>query len=226
VTVVSDNDADVFERLSGIRPTVASNGVSDEAFALPKDTSSTVEVVFIAHLGWRPNIDAAQWMAMSVWPYVREALPDAVLRLIGRSPSPEVRRLAAADIVVDGDVDSVLPFLARARIATAPLLAAGGTRLKIIEALATGTPVVATGLGALGLEHLVDETYFVIADDPAVFAAEVVRLSTGSAAPVTIRASVRSYGWTEALEPLVAEVRRVSAEAGMPSPSDAPRRGE
>jgi glycosyltransferase involved in cell wall biosynthesis len=211
LTVVSDNDADVFERLSGVRATVASNGVSDEAFAIQKQATSPAEVVFIAHLGWRPNIDAAQWIAGAVWPHVRELLPGAVLRLVGRSPASEVRALATTDVLVDGDVASVSPFLARATVGTAPLLAAGGTRLKIIESLASGTPLVATRLGALGLEHLADERFLSIADDPRAFAEQIVRLASTPGNPDLIRGAVGEYRWIEALAPLVAAVREVIA---------------
>ncbi|WP_285657156.1 glycosyltransferase [Actinomycetospora sp. NBRC 106375] len=209
VTAVSDNDADVFERLSGVRPAVASNGVSGDAFSLAAQiVGEPPEIVFVAHLGWRPNIDGAQWLVTAVWPHVRGALPGALLRLVGRSPAPEVLGLASHDVLIDGDVESVLPYLARARVSTAPLLAAGGTRLKIIEGLATGTPVVATRLGALGLEALVDRTFFVIADDPKVFADEIVRLAAQRTCPDVVRDSVRQYSWAEALSPLVDEVCR------------------
>ncbi|MCL1800566.1 MAG: glycosyltransferase family 4 protein, partial [Promicromonosporaceae bacterium] len=158
VVTVSDTDRDYLGRDSHARAISAPNGVADEAFAVADEISDSDGpiAVFIAHLGWRPNIDGAKWLAEQVWPQVKAQVPDARLELVGRTPSAEVLALADSGLGVSihGDVPSVYPYLARAAAATAPLWTAGGTRLKILEALATGTPVVATSLGALGLAHL------------------------------------------------------------------------
>jgi polysaccharide biosynthesis protein PslH len=103
---------------------------------------------------------------------------------------------------VIADVPSTLPHLAAATVATAPLQASGGTRLKILEALATGTPVVATPLGAMGLEHLAGSGLDVEAS-PEAFAAAVLRRIDAPGDPAAIRAAVEPYRWTNALQPLL-----------------------
>ena len=178
---------------------VAPNGVGDQGFQTRHDPGDTV--VFVAHLGWRPNIDAAIWLVQHVWPEVRRHAPWLRLQLVGRSPHRDVRDLRADDIEIFGDVPSVGPFLSRARVATAPLLAAGGTRLKIVEALSYGVPVVSTTLGALGLEERFGSV-LQIADDPAEFARRIVGLASASPDPDTVRVLAADLRWPSTLNEL------------------------
>jgi polysaccharide biosynthesis protein PslH len=199
VAVVSQHDKDELSRiLDGPRPfiVVAPNGLSEEGFNL--DVPRAEEVVFVGHLGWRPNIDAAEWLCKEVWPEVLKARPNAKLNLVGKSPHIRVRRLAGPSVSLHADVPSVMPFVARACVATAPLLAAGGTRFKILEALSCGTPVVATALGALGLEEI-GSPALEICDRPTDFAAAVVKMLDQEFDRDEIRSRVRSYRWPAAL---------------------------
>jgi glycosyltransferase involved in cell wall biosynthesis len=120
-------------------------------------------------------VDGALWLGSKVWPLVRAARPDARLALVGREPSAAVRDLAARDVDVTGTVADVQPYLARAGLALAPLRAGGGSRLKILEALAAGRPVVATKVGAEGLDDLVGHGV-VVADDARSFADAMLAL--------------------------------------------------
>ena len=214
VSVVSAKDA---ERLPARprRAVTALNGWEPRP-VLPPATEPVA--VFVGTLGWKPNADAAQWLAREVWPLVRAASPSALASLVGRDPSPATLALAGDGLTVTGTVPDVQPYLARARVALAPLRAGGGTRLKILEALAAGRPVVATSVGADGLEELVGSGV-VIADEPADFAKRVVelledpqqaeRLGLAGAAAVADRYSWDRVltPWAEAVEELVAERR-------------------
>lgn len=210
VLAVSDHDAQQLAALNssvGAAIRVAPNGVADRAFETEKRPSDALEVVFIGHLGWQPNVDAAEWLVSAVWPRVRALDPHARLRIVGRSPRPSLVELDGRDgVTVHGDVPDTMPFLSRARVATAPLLAAGGTRLKILEALATGTPVVATPLGALGLEAVAESGALVIAESAEDFARAVVSVAEAGPAPQQVRATVDAYRWDSALTPLVDDV--------------------
>jgi glycosyltransferase involved in cell wall biosynthesis len=133
----------------------------------------TPTAVFVALLGWRPNSDAALWLVQKVWPLVRAEVPGARLLLVGRDPSPDVVALAADDVIVTGTVPEVRPYLAEARVATAPLLSGGGTRLKVLEALDAGRPLVSTSVGIDGLDDLVGHGA-VVADSPQEFARAMI----------------------------------------------------
>jgi polysaccharide biosynthesis protein PslH len=164
-------------------------------------------VIFVALFGWRPNADAAVWLAERVWPLVRRRRPDARLLLVGRSPTQRVRRLAGPDVTVTGTVPDVRPFLARARVAVAPLRSGGGTRLKVLEALDAGRPVVATGIGVEGLEDLVGDGV-VVADTPEQMSAALCDLlaDPGRARELGARgrrAVAERYAWDATLAPLL-----------------------
>jgi glycosyltransferase involved in cell wall biosynthesis len=205
IVTVSEHDATTMRRAPGVADVVISpNGVADAAFGVVRAPAKYPTVVFIAHLGWRPNVDAAHWLVDVVWPAVRRQYPTARLRLVGRRPAKSILRFDGVEgISVHPDVPSTLPYLADAAVATAPLLAAGGTRLKILESMATGTPVVSTSLGALGLEHLAREGAMSIADKPELFADALVQFIESPKDPETIRQQVDSYRWERALQPLV-----------------------
>jgi polysaccharide biosynthesis protein PslH len=132
----------------------------------PLEPAAAPTAAFVATLGWAPNVDAAVWFGQEVWPEVRRRSPDARLLLVGRDPSRSVRALASSSVEVSGTVCDVRPYLAQARVAVAPLRSGGGTRLKILEALDAGRPVVATSVAVDGLEDLIGEGV-VVADDSA-----------------------------------------------------------
>lgn len=133
-------------------------------------------LLFIGQLDYLPNAEAARFLIDSVWPAVRERLPEARLRIAG--PSSEVlgspSRLPPG-VEVTGVVPRLEPLYARTAVACAPIHAGGGTRLKILEAAAFGRPVVSTRLGAEGLD-LRDGEEIVLRDDARGFAAACCRL--------------------------------------------------
>lgn len=204
ITVVSEHDGDELKTLMGPNQprliVVAPNGVGDAGFELDPEREN--DVVFVAHLGWTPNVSAAVWLVEEVWPYVLDSMPEARLKLVGRSPARNVLSLASSSVSVHADVDSVLPYVARARVATAPLLAAGGTRLKILEALSCGTPVVSTSLGALGLTHLPGDSLTVV-DEPYGFAQALLHRLRSTSDRGKIRGSAEPSRWPLALRPLM-----------------------
>jgi polysaccharide biosynthesis protein PslH len=127
---------------------------------------------------YHPNRNAVRYFRHSIWPELRERWPDLVWRLVGKNAAA-VRPFTAGDarIEVFGEVDDAVRELARAQVAVVPLLAGSGTRLKILEAWAAGTPVVSTSLGAEGLPAR-DGEHLLIADGAADFTNAVSRLLT------------------------------------------------
>ena len=123
-------------------------------------------VGFIGSLDFRPNQVAVRWILDELWPRVVELQPDARLSIAGSSPPQWLRRRGI------GEVGSAEEFMRRAAVFIAPLFAGGGMRIKVLEAMALGKPVVATTIGAGGI----DCSDIVIADDAASFADAVVRL--------------------------------------------------
>jgi glycosyltransferase involved in cell wall biosynthesis len=115
-------------------------------------------ILFVGHLGYPPNVDAAERLAGAILPRIRQALPGAKLTLAGRSPKPAVRALAGLpDVELVEDPQDVASLLSRAHLSIIPLAAGGGTRIKILEAMAWGVPVIATPLAAEGLDLVENE---------------------------------------------------------------------
>lgn len=177
VAAVSEDDRRTFETtygLSNVR--VIDTAVDTTAFTPPSERSTAPRVVFVGSLDWLPNEDGLTFFASAVWPHIRSRRPDAECEIVGRNPSAAIGRLARAEgFRLSANVPDVRPHLAAAAVSVVPLRIGGGTRLKIFESMAMGTPVVSTTLGAEGLP--VDPgRHLLVADDPVEFAEAVVNL--------------------------------------------------
>jgi glycosyltransferase involved in cell wall biosynthesis len=170
-------------------------------------------IAFSGTLDYEPNRTAVRYFAESIWPILRERLPKLRWLLIGRNPDA-VARYTSGDPRVEttGAVADAIPQLARAKAAVVPLLSGSGTRLKIIEAWAAGTPVVSTLLGAEGLPARHGEN-ILLADGARSFAEAVVGLFASSAERERIaaagrRAYERELTWNAAWQALDAALAR------------------
>jgi len=132
-------------------------------------------VVFFGLLSTWQNLDGVLYLVREIWPRIAERRPDARLKIIGARPPREVLELAGPKVEVTGLVEDLRPHLASAAALVVPLRIGGGTRLKIVEGMAMQKAIVSTALGAEGID-VVPGRDILIADDPAGFAASVVRV--------------------------------------------------
>jgi GT2 family glycosyltransferase len=147
-----------------------------DRFAEPRPAPAQPEIIFVAGFGHPPNEDAAAWFVSDILPVIRTAVPDATLSIIGSNPTSRVRALEGDGIalfanVTDGELDAAYE---RARVAVVPLRCGAGVKLKVVEALRSGIPLVTTPVGAQGLPGL--SQIVPVHDDPAAFAQSVVAL--------------------------------------------------
>ena len=180
VLAVSDADGDTFDRLypGALRQPVhvVKTGVDTAYFSPIPGRERRAHLVFTGSMDWLPNEDGMLYFVRDILPRIREAEPGVTLSVIGRAPTPAVRRLAEqAGIEVTGRVDDVRPHVAAGDVYVVPLRIGGGTRLKIFEAMAMGKAVVSTTIGAEGLP-VTDGADIAIADEPGLFADAVVQL--------------------------------------------------
>jgi sugar transferase (PEP-CTERM/EpsH1 system associated) len=180
VLAVSDADRRTFGRLypdtfdSPVH--VVQTGVETSYFAPTRREPQRAHLVFTGSMDWLPNEDGMQYFVHDILPRIRQLEPDVTLSIIGRAPTPAVRRLAnERGVDVTGSVEDVRPHMAEGSVYVVPLRIGGGTRLKIFEAMAMGKAVVSTTVGAEGLP-VTPGQHIVIADHPQAFAEEVVRL--------------------------------------------------
>jgi len=205
VVAVSQEDCGVLERAYGLRAVEEVPTGVDTDFFRPGNavTRNSNEIVFTGSMDWLPNEDAVAWFADAILPRIRAEVPDARFTIVGRTPSQPVLDLARAhrEITVTGSVPDVRPYMERAAAFVIPMRVAGGTRLKVYEAMGMEIPIVSTTIGIEGLpvRHDVE---LLVADEPEAFAAAVVRvlreppLGTRLAANAARRVRAE-FGWRE-----------------------------
>jgi sugar transferase (PEP-CTERM/EpsH1 system associated) len=182
-TVVSEREKQaLLKRLPGAKIHVIPNGVDMAAFAgidaavSPDDPAPARNtVLYVGSMDYHANVDAVTWFVREIWPKVEKQLPDLTFTIAGRNPGPGVRALASPRVRVTGSVEDVRPYYAAALAVVVPLRVGSGTRLKILEAMAAGVPVVSTSLGAEGLDA-VDAIHLLLADSPEQISSSLGRI--------------------------------------------------
>jgi sugar transferase (PEP-CTERM/EpsH1 system associated) len=180
VVAVSETDAEALRRLvPGLSPAVVPNGV-DIDFFRPEyagaDGVQTANLVFTGKMDFRPNVDAMLWFCGEILPRIQAARPGITLAIVGREPHSRVQALARGpNVAVTGYVDDIRPYVAGAQVYIVPLRMGGGTRLKVLQAMAMGKAIVSTTLGAEGIAGHAGE-HLVLADNADDFAAAVLSL--------------------------------------------------
>lgn len=174
---VSEQDAALFRRMAPkTKVYVAPNGVDTEHFSPPNDAREDNVLLFFGTLNYQPNTEGLLWFCNEVFPRVKQAKPALVLEIVGSSPPPSVSALASREgVKLVGFVPDIRRKLWSATLSVVPLLVGGGTRLKILESLAAGCPVISTTIGAEGLD-LTPGEHVLIADASAAFARGIVSL--------------------------------------------------
>ncbi len=173
------------DEAQALEPEITARAVLPYAFAtfgVQRDPPPDPKILFVAGFGHPPNEDAAIWMATDILPRIRASVPGAELQIVGSNPTERVRALAGPGISVSANVsDEVLAdFYRQARVAAVPLRFGAGVKLKVVEALAAGLPLVTTPVGAQGCDGIGD--VIAIAGDAQGFAYITGRLLTDDSA--------------------------------------------
>ena len=184
------------------RAHVLPNGVDVDHYRPSAAVPEPNTLIYNGALTFRANYDAIAWFVADILPRVQAEVPQATLRVTGSTQGVDIDRLSTCPgVKFTGYLDDIRPAVASSWICAVPLRVGGGTRLKILEAMALGTPVVATSKGAEGLA-VTPEQDILIADNPAEFARQTVRLLRDGELRQRLaengrRLVERSYSWTE-----------------------------
>jgi polysaccharide biosynthesis protein PslH len=235
VVVATEREAQLARQIApAARVHVVPIGVDTAYFApRPIDKGAHPSIIFTGDMGYFPNQDGILFFAREVLPLIRRTIPDVRFLVVGRNPSRAIEELRTIERVeVTGYVPDVRPWFAQASVAVAPLRIAAGIQTKILEAMASGLPVVATPRAVQGLTKPIADSVRTAerADD---FAAEVVRLlrdpdRAGSEGIEGRRRVASAYSWEQALERLLQLVDDPSDAAtrehdvGLVGPMDRP----
>jgi glycosyltransferase involved in cell wall biosynthesis len=176
----------------------------DPRASAPVPRPRPFRVTFLGGLHWPPNADGVRWFATSVWPAVSRAVPAATFTVIGKGAGRVLHSDPSARIDVRGYVEDLRSALAETAAFVVPLRTGAGMRVKILDAWCWGLPVVSTSVGAEGIDIAPGENVLV-ADEPAAFADEVIRLLKDPALSCRIAAGGRStvearYDWRKVYE--------------------------
>ena len=213
VLAVSDADAEALTGLvPALRPTVVPNGIDTRRYhpRIPGAFVRPNSLVFTGTMDFRPNVDAMLWFAREVYPLIQTEVPDVHLYVVGQRPHRRLKPLQKNPcITLTGWVEDVRPYIAGAALYVAPLRIGGGTRLKLLEAMAMGKAVLATRLGAEGYP-LTDGREAVLADRPSQFADEAISLLRSPTRRAALGERARTfvaerYDW-QVIVPLVERV--------------------
>lgn len=176
VVATSEREAEIM-RSHAPDTTVAAvpNGVDVEYFRPGSEPVEPGTLVFNGVLDYRPNIDGVNFLVDEVLPLVREHRPDVRLTVVGRGSDGDVKALRRRGVDATGEVPDVRPYLQRAEVVVVPIRMGSGTRLKVVEGLAMGKPVVSTTLGCEGV-NVHDGEHLLIGDTAAAFAMQIEHL--------------------------------------------------
>jgi len=199
-TVVSDLERDkLLKRAPEAKVHVIANGVDTAAFARRESAAVSRTLLFVGSMDYHANSEAVLWFCHEIWPRIAAEFPELDFKIVGRNPPAAVQRLASDRIAVTGTVEDVRPYYYAAFAVLVPLRVGGGTRLKILEAMAAGVPVISTRLGAEGIAAE-DGKQILLADTPADMAAAIRALLTQAGLAASLRDSARTlvetnYDW-------------------------------
>lgn len=196
VVAISRADADLCDRVGRVRAHVVPVGVEIERRRRPHP--GRPHFCYVGSLRWRPNVAGLDWFCQKVWPKIRARIPEATLEIAGVDlgpdasggiPVPDAWKVPGVETV--GFLDQLEPLYDRSLGMLAPVLGGSGVRIKVIEGLRAGLPIVTTSDGASGLP-LTDGKEVLIANDPDAFAERVERLVRDA----DLRARLRDEGYT------------------------------
>ena len=195
------------------------NGADTDYYRFSPRLAEGNDLLFVGNFDHSPNVDGVRFFLREVFPLVKASVPEARLFIVGPGPYHSLEEVASnPSVIPTGFVEDTRAYMERCTVFVAPILAGGGTRVKILEAMSAGIPVVSTTLGAEGLD-VTPGTHLLIGDTARAFAEAVIRLLHNPDMRQRLRSNARSlvethYSWTVIGERLEMVYRELLAKRG------------
>jgi glycosyltransferase involved in cell wall biosynthesis len=219
IVCVSNEEAEFTKRQckKGTKIFVAPNGVDASYFFPNTDKKLKVEnnIILCSSMSVKRNIDAALWFAKEIFPIVRSEIPNAKFFIVGSNPVQEILKLnESPGIHVTGTVPNINEYYKKGRIFVAPYRFGAGTKLKVLEAMASGIPVVSTSIGCRGIAGIINGEHALIADNKEEFANCVVKILKEDNLAMNISKNAfllmkDKYYWSKIAEELELKIREI-----------------
>src|SRR3989344_3665871 len=196
---------------------VVANGVDIDFFAQTKRKKLPVPtVLFIGNFKWLPNRDATKYLVEEIWPLIKKEIENCQLWIVGRNPPADIKKYQSQDIKVDGKVGDIRSAYGSSSVLLAPIRNGRGTKYKILEAMATKTPIIGTSLAIEGIDAKNNNQVY-IADNPKDLAQKTVNILKNPAIGRKLAESAYSlvthaYTW----QIISAKLDRLYQEVGSP----------
>jgi polysaccharide biosynthesis protein PslH len=221
--VVSAEDGETLAKLApGVETRVVANGVDTEYFTPRADPGGNT-LLFCGGLDWYPNSDAMVYFFDEIWPLLTRQLPEVRVVVVGRKPPQWLKELSAADprVAVTGFVADARKYFQGATAYFCPIRQGGGTRLKILDALAMGMPLVGTTFSCSGIAVQHDK-HVLLADTPEAFAAQTLRVLADRSLRAKLAARGRElvcneYSWSVVGKTLLVAYSEAASPTGRKS---------
>jgi polysaccharide biosynthesis protein PslH len=207
VVLTSKRDEDVVrQELPSAVTSVVPNAVDVDRFKPSGDPPLPESLLFLGAVNYYPNTDGILYFLDAIYPKITRRRSTVSLKIVGMNPPPAITSRRSQNIEVTGFVDDPLPYLDQATAVIVPLRIGGGTRFKIVEAMAMGKAIVSTRLGAEGID-LVHDEHALLADEPDDFARQVDRVVADHAlrdrlGQAARKLAIERYGWPAAVNKL------------------------
>jgi len=218
VVAMSEGDKEVMEReVPHLDVDIVPNGVdTEDFFQIKKEKSNNPIILFVGNFKWLQNQEAVSILVTQIWPEIVKKLPRARLWIVGRYPTPEIQAYESDTIKVSGNIVDIKKVYSKANILLAPIYGPGGTRYKILEAMASGIPVVTTSQGIEGL-NAKDQIHAIVRDDPKLQADATIKLLTDRSLYLQLAQNgkkmiAQNYDWKKISEKLDYLYQKVGKE--------------
>jgi glycosyltransferase involved in cell wall biosynthesis len=204
---VSDEDRDIIQH-DGLRTPVdvVPNGVDTQYFKFNSLPHTPDAIMFLGTFKFFGNRDAIRWLIELVWPVLQGFRPGLTFYVVGNQPPRWLRQASDQRLIVTGWVEDVRAYLIRSMVVVSPIRIGSGTKLKIMEAMAIGRPVVTTTMGLEGIPA-VDGRDLLVRDEPGPFAEAILQLLDHPSMAATMGRTAREliermYSWDAAVKSL------------------------